>query len=218
MLNSENPAIAWLEGLVPNLRNGVLIHPSAGGRDFYHLAFYGDSILEVYIRRNLCQRYPDDDVGSLAKRRAILASTRALAFLAERWGLARLLVYQEGAKPSEHTLASLTEAFVAAVAISAGLNSAQKIKDFLDQIFMPYWEEILSTMSDYKSLVQDLLARRGQAFDYRVIEREGPDHQPVYTVCLVVGGKEVSRGKGNSVREAEQAAAGMFLERITLTE
>ncbi len=214
----DNSALAWLEKIPPHLRDGVLIHPSAGGREFFRLAFYGDSILEVYIRRNLCQRYPGEEVGSLAKRRAILASTRALAFLAEKWGLAPLLVYQEGEKPSEYTLASLTEAFVAAVAMTLGPGSAREIGEFLNQFFMPYWDEILTSMADYKSLVQDILARNHRNFEYRLMGREGPDHSPIYTVCLLVEGREVSTGKGSSIRDAEQAAAEDFLEGISLPE
>lgn len=216
MKAKKNPIQEWLKKVSPELREGVFLHPSAGGRNFYRLAFYGDSILEVYIRKNLCEKYPRDEVGSLAKRRAILASTRALAFLAERWGLAPLLVYQEGEDPSDYSLASLTEAFIAAVAMTLGTRSAPAVVRFLDQVFMPYWDEILTDMADYKSLVQDALIRRGQAFDYRVVEREGPDHSPVYTVCLVVEGKEASRGRGKSIREAEQAAAEGFLEGISL--
>ncbi|MGB9590818.1 MAG: ribonuclease III family protein [Candidatus Hydrothermia bacterium] len=214
MKDKRKLAREWLERVSPQLREGVFRHPSAGGRDFYSLAFYGDSILEVYIRKNLCEKYPQDDVGSLAKKRAILASTQSLAFLAGEWGLVDLLVYQEGEEPSYYTLASLTEAFVAAVAMTLGAGSAQAVVRFLDELFMPYWDVILRDFADYKSLAQEILNRNGQAFHYKLIEKEGPDHSPCYTVCLILDGKEVSRGKGKSIREAEQVAAEEFLTKI----
>lgn len=213
MKAEENPAQKWLEKLSPELRDEVLRHPSAGGRNFYRLAFYGDSILEVYIRKNLCERYPHDDVGSLARKRAILASTQALAFLAERLGLAQLLVYQDGENPSDHTLASLTEAFIAAVAMTLGAGSARAVIRFLDEVFMPYWDVILRDFADYKSQANEMMVRWGQTFRYKLVEREGPDHSPRYTVCLILDGVEVGRGTGRSIKEAEQAAAEEFLER-----
>lgn len=213
MKAKKNPAKRWLKKVSPKLREEVFLHPSAGGKNFYRLAFYGDSILEVYIRKNLCEKYPHDDVGSLAKRRAILGSTQALAFLAREWGLAPLLVYQEGEEPSDYTLASLAEAFVAAVAMTLGTRSAPAVVRFLDEVFMPYWDVILKDFADYKSQAQEMLVRKGQAFNYRLVEKEGPDHSPLYTVCLILDGKEVSRGRGKSIREAEQAAAEEFLAR-----
>lgn len=211
MKAKKNPARGWLNKLSPELREEVFVHPSAGGRNFYRLAFYGDSILEVYIRKNLCLKYPQDDVGSLARKRAILASTQALAFLAGRWGLTPLLIYQEGEHPSDHTLASLAEAFIAAVAMTLGTRSAPTVVRFLDEVFMPFWDVLLSDFADYKSQAQEIMTQRGQAFKYRLIEREGPDHSPRFTVCLILNGKEVGRGKGRSIREAEQAAAEEFL-------
>ena len=213
MTVSENPVAHWLSKIPPDLRREVFTHPSAGGRNFYRLAFYGDSILEVYIRKNLCEKYPQEDVGSLAKKRATLASTQALAFLAERWGLAQLLVYQEGEAPSDHTLASLVEAFIAAVAMTLGTASAPAVIRFLDEAFMPYWDVILRDFADYKSQANEMMLRWGQAFHYEIISREGPDHSPRYTVCLILDGREVGRGTGRSVKEAEQAAAEEFLER-----
>jgi ribonuclease-3 len=214
----KNPIRRWLKRISPELREEVFIHPSAGGKNFYRLAFYGDSILEVYIRKNLCEKYPQDDVGSLARKRAILASTQALAFLAGRWGLTSLLAYQEGENPSDHTLASLVEAFIAAVAMTLGTRSAPAVVRFLDEVFMPYWDVILRDFADYKSQAHEMMTRKGQAFHYKLVEKEGPDHSPRYTVCLILNGKEVSRGRGKSIREAEQAAAEEFLEGISLLE
>ncbi|MEO0192167.1 MAG: ribonuclease III domain-containing protein [candidate division WOR-3 bacterium] len=212
-MTSNKSALIWLERLPSDLREKVFLHPSAGGKDFYRLAFYGDSILELHIRRNLYHRYPNEDVGSLSKRRAVLASTRALAFLAERWGLVPLLIYQEGESPSEYTLASLAEAFVGALAIAAGFS----VFEFLEKAFMPCWDEILTSMADYKSLVQDLLVKRGQKADYRVLGKEGPDHSPIYTVALIIDGREFSEGIGRSIKEAEQAASEAFLEKAALS-
>jgi ribonuclease-3 len=49
---------------------------------------------------------------------------------------------------------------------------------------------------------------------YRVIQTEGPDHAPDFTVEVKVGNLEPERAKGGSKRIAEQAAARALLERL----
>ncbi len=216
MGEEENQVLKWVEGLPPDVKNAVFVHPSAGGNEFSRLAFYGDSVLDVYIRRNLLKMYPDADQGELTKKRAIIASTSSLSFIAKEWGLADLLEYQEGETPSAHTLANLTEAFVAAVVVHMDPvhNPAAlgEFFSFLDRFFLPYWQSFLTEFADYKSLVQDILTEQGKSFRYKVISKDGPEHQPVFTVCLMVNGQEVSRGTGHNIKEAEQAAAAAFVE------
>ena len=48
---------------------------------------------------------------------------------------------------------------------------------------------------------------------YRIISREGPEHEPVFVVSVEVSGREPTQGAGKSKRIAEQQAAGAFLKR-----
>jgi len=199
----------WLDALPEKVKQDVLIHPSAGGRQFYRLAFLGDSILDVFIRSRLLSDYPGEDVGELAKKRGVLASTLSLASVARSWGLEEILVYQEGEKPTDYVLASAVEALVAAVEIVLGRD---EVMAMLKQEFWPHRDELLGLFADFKSMAHGVLTRRGRAFRYRLLEKKGPDHSPTYLVSLEVDGVEVARGEGHSMKEAEQAAAEIFLE------
>jgi ribonuclease-3 len=53
----------------------------------------------------------------------------------------------------------------------------------------------------------------GAAPSYTIENREGPDHDPVFTVSVHVNGYTSAEGSGRSKREAEQAAATMILIR-----
>ena len=48
--------------------------------------------------------------------------------------------------------------------------------------------------------------------EYRTIKEEGPDHDKVFTVELLVNNKRVSIGIGSSKKQAEMQAAQKALE------
>ncbi len=65
-----------------------------------------------------------------------------------------------------------------------------------------------------KSELQEWIARTsGGRPEYVIEKREGPDHQPVFTVSVQVGGYAPASGEGGSRRAAEEAAASAFLLR-----
>ena len=66
--------------------------------------------------------------------------------------------------------------------------------------------------ADFKSALQERLARRGELVAYTVVGEEGPPHERTFEVAAVVGGGEVARGFGRSKKEAEQAAAEAALD------
>ncbi|HRE22512.1 MAG TPA: putative dsRNA-binding protein, partial [Rhabdaerophilum sp.] len=48
---------------------------------------------------------------------------------------------------------------------------------------------------------------------YAIVSREGPDHEPVFTVEMQAEGFDPSSGIGRTRQAAEQAAAAAFLRR-----
>jgi ribonuclease-3 len=65
-----------------------------------------------------------------------------------------------------------------------------------------------------KGELQEWIAKSSDARPAYVIDnREGPDHQPVFTVSVQVAGFEPAQGTGSSRRAAEEAAASAFLVR-----
>jgi ribonuclease-3 len=70
-------------------------------------------------------------------------------------------------------------------------------------------------LKDFKTELQEQLqARHLPRGDYILSSEEGPDHQKLFTVDVVVGGETVARGVGLTKKAAEQAAARQALEHV----
>ena len=80
--------------------------------------------------------------------------------------------------------------------------------------FAPEIEGALEHPVDFKSALQERLARKGALVSYDVVEEEGPPHDRVFSVTATIGGVEVARGRGRSKKDAEQEAAQVALEAL----
>ncbi len=105
---------------------------------------------------------------------------------------------------TERVLASVIEAVIGACYLHAGYErTAQAVVE----AFAPEIEEALEHPVDFKSALQELLARRGEEVDYEVTAEEGPPHERTYTVIASVAGSRLGSGRGRSKKHAEQEAA-----------
>jgi len=82
------------------------------------------------------------------------------------------------------------------------------------EAFAPEIEQALENPVDFKSALQELLARRGAEVSYAVSEEEGPPHARTYTVVATVEGKQLGTGRGRSKKLAEQQAARAAVEAL----
>ena len=80
------------------------------------------------------------------------------------------------------------------------------------EAFDPEIERALANPVDFKSALQELLARRGEEVSYAVTAEDGPPHARSYTVVATSEGRELGRGGGRSKKQAEQEAAHEALE------
>jgi ribonuclease-3 len=203
----------------------VFTHASWTARrsdSYERLAFLGDSVLSLAVTTYL---YPTLEAerfgaGRLTKIRAQAVSGRSCRIVAEQLGLPERL--RAAAPPgagqnldalltNERVLASVIEAVIGACYLSFGYErtAAAVVEAFSRQI-----EEALEHPIDYKSALQERLARRGQLVSYTVSAEEGPPHDRVFAVTATVDGVAVSQGTGRSKKDAEQAAARVALEEM----
>ncbi len=174
------------------------------------LEFLGDSILGMAVTVHLYRTHPDLDEGSLAKRRASVVSTVALAEVARGMGLGahRRLGRgedQPGGRDTDSIRAATTEALIGAAYLSAGIEAATALVLRLVSPLMADPERYGAAM-DPKTSLQELAARLGYAAPTYTVEAAGPDHHRVFTATVAVG--EVARtGGGSSKKQAEMAAA-----------
>jgi len=174
------------------------------------LEFLGDSVLGLAVTVMLFTSLPDLDEGELAKRRASLVSTVALAEVARGIGLGEHLRLGRG---EEHTggrdkdsiLADTMEAVFGATYLSAGPEAAEALVLRLTEPLLADPERYGAAM-DPKTSLQELAARIGATPPRYSVVSDGPDHNRVFTATVVVGELSAT-GEGTSKKNAEMAAA-----------
>ena len=182
---------------------------------YERLAFLGDSVLALAVTTHLYPRLQADTFGAgrLTKIRAQAVSGRSCRAVAERLGLPDAL---RAAAPPEHAasaealsrtervLASMIEAVIGACYLAYGY---ERTAPAVVVAFGPEIELALEHPADFKSALQERLARRGAMVAYAVVAEDGPPHERTFEVAALVEGSELARGAGRSKKEAEQAAA-----------
>jgi ribonuclease-3 len=187
---------------------------------YERLAFLGDSVLSLALTTHLYPRLEAERFGAgrLTKIRAQAVSGRSCMAVAERIGMPERL---RAAAPeatgqnadalvrTERVLASVIEAVIGACYLAFGYEETAAA---VVEAFAPEIEEALEHPVDFKSALQERLARRGELVAYTVTTEEGPPHDRVFTVEATVAGVEVGQGQGRSKKDAEQEAARVALE------
>lgn len=187
---------------------------------YERLAFLGDAVLALAVSSYLYPLLAEYGVGRLTKVRAQAVSGAACAQVALDLGVPERLREQapEGDERgldtlvvSERVLSSVTEAVIGAVYLGCGYDrvAGPVVAAFDDQI-----EEALNHSADFKSVLQERVARRGSVVDYAVVEETGPAHDRHFTIAARVKGREIGRGEGRTKKIAEQEAAAQGLEQI----
>lgn len=178
--------------------------------DNERLEFLGDSVLGQAVTVRLFTRFPDLDEGELAKRRASVVSTVALAEVARGIGLGGYVRLGRGeiltgGRDKDSILADTMEAVIGATYISAGPDAAT---DLVLRLIEPLLDdpERYGAAMDPKTSLQELAARRGVSAPAYEIVGTGPDHDRRFTATVRVGAL-ASRGEGSSKKQAEMAAA-----------
>jgi ribonuclease-3 len=182
------------------------------------LEFLGDAVLGLVVTDHLYRGYPSLPEGELAKARASLVNSAALAEVALEvdLGAGLLLGKGEGAsggrdKPS--ILADALEAVIGAVYLDRGWHAAESLVMAL----------LASRMSDaaagpggndFKTRLQELCARRYDQLPGYELHEEGPDHAKRFDAVVRVRGDVLGRGRGRSKKQAEQAAARQAWEHL----
>jgi ribonuclease-3 len=224
---AEAPASlqALLDRLGPELAVAVFTHSSWTTRradSYERLAFLGDSVLGLAVTTHLYPRLDADRFGPgrLTKIRAQAVSGRACRAVAERLGVPermRLAAPASAASgvqalvSTERVLASVIEAVIGACYLQFGYEVTAAA---VVQAFAPEIDEAIERSVDYKSALQERLARRGELVTYEVVHEHGPPHDRTFTVIAKIGDAEVSEGVGRSKKDAEQEAAQSALEAL----
>jgi ribonuclease-3 len=214
-----------LEQLPDELAAPVFTHASWTERrsgSYERLAFLGDSVLALAVTAHLYPRLEAERFGAgrLTKIRAQAVSGRSCKAVAQRLGVPERL--RAAAPPgaasavqaligTERVLASVIEAVIGACFLSFGY---ERTAAAVVEAFTPEISDALEHPVDFKSALQERLARRGALVSYDVVDEQGPPHDRTFQISATIGGVEVARGSGRSKKDAEQEAAQIALESL----
>ncbi len=181
------------------------------------LEFLGDRVLGLVIAGMIYETFPDEKEGAMARRHTALVRKEALARVALDLSLGDFILMAPsedecGGRDNESMLADTCEAIIAALFIDGGLGIA---KTFIRRHWTPLMSEDLSPPKDAKTTLQEYVQAKGMSLPiYREVLREGPPHDPLFTIEVSINNAECLAGKGKSKRQAEQVAASAMLHHL----
>jgi ribonuclease-3 len=185
------------------------------------LEFLGDSVLGLAVTTMLYTRHPELEEGALAKRRASVVSTVALAEVARGIDLGRHLRLGRGeeltrGRDKDSILADAMEAVIGAAYLSAGSEAATAMVLRLIEPLLDDPERYGAAM-DPKTSLQEIAARRGLTPPVYAVEASGPDHDRRFVATVAVS-EFRSTGEGTSKKTAEMAAALDLWRRLSASD
>jgi ribonuclease III len=218
-----NDLLALFDALPESLARQAFSHSSwVADREqsYERLAFLGDSVLNIAVSQALFPRFPHSTAGRLTKIRAQAVSRRACVDVARAIGVPERM--RAAAPPGyEHQVERLVSAeSVLAEAVEAGIGACllehgfERTADAVADAFDSQIERALGSVHDFKSELQERLARHGEVVAYRVVNEEGPPHDRLFETVAEVDGESLGAGTGRSKKESEQEAARAALGKL----
>jgi len=219
--------LALAEQLDDGLLRQVFTHSSwvaERGRSYERLEFLGDSVLSLAVTTELYRRFPEHSEGSLARLRAYVVSRATCAKVAARLGLPAFVrrfgsgheqVELDQLIGNENILADMTESLIGAIYLTYGFDV---VRPAVIEAFSEHISFAERSYVDFKTELQEQLAKTGRAVSYRLVETIGPPHAREFVLEAVVDGVPVGRGVGASKKRAEQDAAAEALREFNRTD
>ncbi|WP_103663753.1 ribonuclease III [Gracilimonas amylolytica] len=208
----------------PSLFLKALRHRSTLSQEKYEtydsyerLEFLGDAVLDLIAAEILFNDYPEKDEGFLTKVRAKLVRGDTLSQLSVKLGLDELMELGERngqSAISKSILADAFESIIAAIYITKGYGNAY---DFVHKVISSNLDmsEIINKTDNYKSALLELAQSMKKPIPhYELINETGPGHNKTFEVKVMVGERELGKGKGKSKKKAEQKAAREALTKL----
>ena len=204
----------------PELLLRALTHASVSSpnrKDNQRLEFLGDRVLGLVMSTALLEHDKTATEGQLAPRFNALVRKEACADVAREIDLGSVLKLgrsemMSGGRRKEALLGDAMEAVIAAVYKDAGFEAAQ-------EMILRLWGSRIGKVEDDardpKTALQEYVqARRQNPPAYVQVAREGPDHQPIFTIAVRLDDGTEEQASAGSKRQAEQAAAKALLTRL----
>ncbi|MCP1198031.1 ribonuclease III [Notoacmeibacter sp. MSK16QG-6] len=195
----------------------ALTHSSARNANksnYERLEFLGDRVLGLVIAEMLFTAFPKADEGELSVRLNQLVDATTCAEVAEEIGLHELIrtgseIKSLAGRKRQSLRADVMESVIATIYLDGGMEAA---RPFIEKHWQSRALAKTAGRRDAKTELQEWAHQKiGAPPLYSILDRSGPDHDPVFSVRVEVEGFVSQEAKGPSKREAERLAAEKML-------
>ncbi len=201
-----------------------LTHPSffkdsssidKNNNQFERLEFLGDRVLGLIIAILIFKNNKSLNEGDLSKKYSYLVQKNFLHKISLKLNIDNVLLYNFK-KNNKKMLISIqsdaVESLIGAIFIDGGYESSYK---FIKNFWAPYLNIKISKTHDPKTTLQEISQQKIKKLpEYKLINKKGPPHSPLFTVSLKVLNLNKIKAEGLSIREAERKAANEALKII----
>lgn len=207
----------------PTLLHEALTHRSHSTPHNERLEFLGDGVLNCAIAALIFRHFPELPEGKLSRLRANLVNQQALFELAVGLNLGSMIQLGEGELKSGGSqrpsiLSDALEAIFGAIYLDSNFMEVEAV---IVNLYQPVLDNIDPDVSgkDPKTRLQELLQSKKLGLpEYSVINAEGEAHQQTFKVACVVQEFDIRTfGEGTNRRSAEQAAAELAFQQVSLS-
>lgn len=200
----------------------ALTHRSFGGTNNERLEYLGDAVLDLVVGEMLYSKFPQANEGVLSNLRSQMVCQKALATVARTLGVHEVIILGQSASRSgghqrDSILSDALEALIGAIFVDSGWDAAREFTQKHMTIDDSVYDTAASTR-DAKSRLQEFLqSKKLPPPQYELKEISGPGHsQNFLVVCHSAPDVPDFEGSGASRRAAEQMAAGLALDFLTV--
>ncbi len=197
-------------------RSATFTLPDGNKVNNERLEYLGDAVLSAILSDYLFEKFPDASEGFMTKIRSRIVNREVLNQLAVSMGINKILISNVNSNhPTKNLYGDALEALIGSVFLDKGFKKTKKI--FIKNILNKYLdlETIISTDTDYKSLVfewvqknkSNLIFTYNEEYDFNM-------KKSVFSTTLIIDRQEFGVGQGSSKKEAEQEAASQAWKRL----
>lgn len=197
----------------------ALTHSSSSisiSQNYERLEFLGDRVLGLILAEYFFKLFPEVNEGCLNDYYQKYANQDFLAECAQNLNISDFIQTQKGDNlyNNKSILSDVVESLIGAIYIDSNINEC---RDFIEKKILNMVSKSSPPLRHSKSLLQELCLKKYKELPkYSMINKSGPDHNPVFTVSVSINEDNVKLGEGSSLRIAEEIAASKLLEFLNI--
>lgn len=178
--------------------------------------FLGDAVLELSVSEYLFNSFPSMPEGEMTKLRASLVCEPTLAYIARtEIDLPKYILLGKGedntgGRNRDSIISDIFEALIGAIYLDGGIDKA---KSFIQKYVLTDMEKKIE-FTDSKTRLQEKIQAMGKRLEYVLTAEEGPAHDRLYKVDVLINDVVSGSGSGRTKKSAEQQAAYEALKKM----